>query len=101
VLIVFGVIMGSGGFWMLLHKIMERWDWKTKLLIGSAHDRISYLCESYIKKGYITKDELVNLQNNLIVPYKKLGGNGGVKALVTIVMQLPVRDHLLYTKEES
>lgn len=43
------------------------------MLKGLGHDRICYLGECYIQRGYITKDEYENLRDYLYLPYKKIG----------------------------
>lgn len=40
------------------------------MLKGLGHDRICYLGECYIQRGYITKDEYENLHDYLYLPYK-------------------------------
>lgn len=60
------------------------------MLIGLAHDRIIYLGMVYIERGYITQDEYENLYEYLYKPYKKLGGNGSAKRIMTEVDQLAI-----------
>jgi hypothetical protein len=61
------------------------------MLIGLGHDRIIYLGMTYIKRGYITKDEYENLHDYLYKPYAMMGGNGTAKRVMDEVDKLPVK----------
>ena len=61
-------------------------------LRGLGHDRILYLAQSYIERGYISKDEYENLHDYLYNPYKDLGGNGVAEKLMDEVNKLPIRE---------
>ena len=89
-------IFASTGFWAFVTVIYQN---KTKkdnaeaqMLKGIGHDRICCLGESYIKRGYITKEEYENLHDYLYLPYKKLGGNGTAEKIVKDVSNLPLRE---------
>lgn len=89
-------IFASTGFWAFVTVIYQN---KTKkdnaeaqMLKGIGHDRICCLGESYIKRGYITKEEYENLHDYLYLPYKKLGGNGTAEKIVKDVSNLPIRE---------
>lgn len=89
-------IFASTGFWAFVTVVYQN---KTKkdnaeaqILKGLGHDRICCLGESYIKRGYITKDEYENLHDYLYLPYKKLGGNGTAEKIVKDVSNLPLRE---------
>ena len=89
-------IFASTGFWVFLTYLVQRKDTKcsaeSQMLKGLGHDRICYLGEGYIKRGYITKDEYENLYGYLYLPYKKLGGNGTAEKIVKDVSNLPIRE---------
>ena len=89
-------IFASTGFWAFVTVVYRN---KTKkdnaeaqMLKGLGHDRICCLGESYIKRGYITKEEYENLRDYLYLPYKKLGGNGTAEKIVKDVSNLPIRE---------
>lgn len=89
-------IFASTGFWAFVTVVYQN---KTKkdnaeaqMLKGLGHDRICCLGESYIKRGYITKEEYENLHDYLYLPYKKLGGNGTAEKIVKDVSNLPLRE---------
>lgn len=63
---------------------------QSRMLKGLGHDRIMYLGESYIGRGYITADEYENLHDYLYSPYKELGGNGTAEKIMNEVNKLPV-----------
>lgn len=88
---VFCAVVASSGFWAYLQKRHDKKDAKTDLLIGLAHDRIVYLCMSYLKREWVTQDEYENLRTYLYEPYEKNGGNGSAKRLMLEVDRLPIR----------
>ena len=87
-------IFASGGFWAFLTYLVQRKDTtdsaEAQMLKGLGHDRICWLGESYIARGYITKDEYENLHDYLFLPYKKLGGNGTAEKIMKEVEKLPL-----------
>lgn len=93
---IVGAVFASTGFWAFLTNIIQ--NKKTKesaegqMLKGLGHDRICYLGESYIQRGYITKDDYENLHDYLYLPYKKLGGNGTAEKIMKEVERLPLKD---------
>ncbi|MBQ6240865.1 MAG: hypothetical protein IJK56_10995 [Firmicutes bacterium] len=88
-------IFASTGFWAFVTTLINNHKAKasvdSKLLLGLAHDRICSLCEEYIDRGSISKDEYENLYDYLYVPYEKKGGNGSAKRLMEEVKRLPLR----------
>jgi len=93
---VVAAIFASTGFWAYVTYLTQMKDTKdsaeSQMLKGLGHDRICCLGESYIKRGYITKDEYENLHDYLYLPYKKLGGNGTAEKIVKDVSNLPLRE---------
>ncbi len=89
-LIFFGTIIASSGFWMYMIRKMEARDITKRLLMGLAHDRIISLGMTYVERGTITQDEYENLCQFLYEPYKEIGGNGTVKRLMDEVDRLPI-----------
>lgn len=93
---IVGAVFASTGFWAFLTNIIQ--SKKTKdsaegaMLKGLGYDRICYLGESYIQRGYITKDDYENLHDYLYLPYKKLGGNGTAEKIMKEVERLPLKD---------
>lgn len=91
---IVGAIFASTGFWAFLTYLIQRKDTKdsaeAQMLKGLGHDRICYLGETYVARGYITKDEYENLHDYLFLPYKKLGGNGTAEKVMKEVEKLPL-----------
>lgn len=52
------------------------------------HDRILQKCEYHIQKGYISMDDIQEIEY-MNEPYKKLGGNGTAKVAIHKVHELP------------
>lgn len=93
--IVLAVIGSSGiwaGLWALIQKKLEKKSAKSRMILGLGHDRIIWLCQKYISRGWITKDEYEDLHDYLYLPYKDMGGNGTAKRLMAEVDRLPVRN---------
>lgn len=98
---VFSAVLASSGLWAYLQKRIDRkYDAKFKqdsdrsaeqaMLRGLAHDRIMYLGQQYINKGFITQDEYENLSIYLFEPYETLGGNGSAARVMAEVRKLPL-----------
>ncbi len=89
-------IFASTGFWTFLQSVVQKKQKKdsaeAKMLKGLGHDRICYLGENYVKRGYITKDEYENLHDYLFIPYTELGGNGTAEKVMKEVEKLPLRE---------
>lgn len=88
-------ILGSNGLWTVVNSILvNRKDKKSverQAMLALLHDRLYRLCQSYIKQGYVTIDQLDNLMY-LWHPYERLGGNGTGKKLYDQVLQLPLKE---------
>lgn len=95
--------LGSGGLWAFLQRRHDRKDWKTKLLLGLAHDRIVHLGMVYIERGYVTDDEYEDLDKYLWKPYEGAGGNGTAGRVMKEVDNLPMKrtGFINHRKEES
>lgn len=94
ILTIIVAVFASAGFWAFINRLVEKRDVNApdrQMLLGLAHDRICYLAEKYIERGYITRDEYENLHDYLYKPYKALGGNGTVDRLMEEVDNLPIR----------
>lgn len=83
-------LIASTAFWNFFGKKRSEKDLTRKLLIGLAHDRITYLSLVYIERGYITQDEYENLAVFLYKPYVDFGGNGSAVRLMAEVDKLPI-----------
>lgn len=95
---VIGSVVASSGFWVWLQNRNEKRSANTQMILGLGHDRIIYLCEKYIERGWISTDEYENLRVYLFDPYEKMGGNGTAKRLMAIVDKLPTKT-VEYTAE--
>lgn len=87
---ILGSVIASSGFWAFMTSRAAKKDTQNDLLLGLAHDRIMYLCQKYIQRGWVTVDEHENLTRYLYGPYKSRGGNGTAEQLVNQVNKLPM-----------
>ena len=85
-------LIGSAGFWSYLDARRAKNSASTRLLIGIAHDRITFLGMKYVERGYITRDEYENLNDYLYEPYAEAGGNGSAKRVMEEVRKLPLHN---------
>ena len=80
ILTVVLTLLGSAGFWGYLEARRAKKDANTRLLVGIAHDRITYLGMKYVERGYITQDEFENLEVYLYEPYAAACHGGSAEA---------------------
>ena len=57
---------------------------------GILHNDIIYRCKKFLIIGYVTLDDLEELEY-LFKPYKELGGNGTAKKMMDRVYNLPIK----------
>ena len=88
---VFVTVLASNGFWTILQKKFDRNSTEKKLLVGLAHDRIIYVGEGFIARGWITYDEYEDFMKYLYEPYMKYGGNGIAERISDEVKKLPLK----------
>lgn len=74
---------------LVIQETNERFQMLENALIALQHDRLYRLTEEYIERGYVTLDELDNL-DYLFSSYKALGGNGSGERRYNLVQKLPV-----------
>ena len=98
---IFLAIFASAGFWQFIIALLQnKWqskqnkvnkqDANDRLLLGLAYRSICELCEKYIARGSITKDEYEDLLKYLYQPYQEKGGNGTCAKLIEEVNKLPL-----------
>lgn len=88
---VFVTVLASNGFWAILQKKFDHNSTEKKLLIGLAHDRIIYVGEEFIARGWITYDEYEDFMKYLYMPYAEYGGNGTAERISDEVKKLPLK----------
>lgn len=98
---VITAVFASSGFWLYVSKLKENKDAKDKLLMGLAHDRITYLATRCIRKNYVTQEEYENLVVYLYLPYKEMGGNGRAEKLIKLVDSLQICSEESYSEEDK
>ena len=86
-----GTLGASSGFWAFVQRKDSRHNAQVKLLLGLAHDRITFLGMSYIERGWITKDEYEDFMKYLYAPYEQFGGNGLAEKVMLEVAKLPIK----------
>ena len=84
-----GAIFGSSGFWLIVQKFIESKSALRQMVFGIGYERLVSACRKYIDAGWISLDELEELDKHLYQPYKQMGGNGTAELLMEKVNQLP------------
>lgn len=84
-------IFASSGFWQFIIYKQNRNDNKSKAVLALLHDKLYYLCEKYLKLGYITVEDFENI-NYLYEPYINMGGNGTITILYDKIKKLPQKE---------
>lgn len=88
---VFVTVLASNGFWAIIQKKFDQNSTEKKLLVGLAHDRIIYIGEEFIARGWITYDEYEDFMKYLYEPYSEYGGNGVAERISNEVKKLPLK----------
>ncbi|WP_195540544.1 hypothetical protein [Eubacterium maltosivorans] len=60
-------------------------------IMAMMHDRIYQGCSHFIERGYVSIDDVKNMEH-LYEPYQKNGGNGTARKLYTAFMKLPTEE---------
>lgn len=85
-----GAILASSGFWAYLLKRQEKKSATTRLILGLAYERFSFLGIMLIERGHIYQDEYEDILKYLYEPYKELGGNGVAERIMEEIQKLPI-----------
>ena len=93
-----GSVLAGSGFWAYLQHRTSNHKGTTGLLMGLAYDRITTLGIAYIERGWVTRDELEELERYFFAPYKALGGNGVAERIMMQVKTLPLSSHSRYAE---
>lgn len=96
---IVGSVLASSGFWAYLQSRRDRKNAKSDansafvdLLKGLAHDRIVFVGNTYLKRGWLTKDEYEDFVKYLYEPYNRVGGNGMARKVMREVENLPLNE---------
>lgn len=90
---IFTSVLASSGLWSYLEHHRAKKDASGALLLGLAHDRIMFLGQSYIDRGWITRNEYEDFITYLWQPYEAAGGNGTGKKMMEEINKLPITKH--------
>lgn len=74
---------------LVVQNTEKRFQVLERAMIAIQHDRIYSLTEEYLTRGYVTLDELDNL-DYLYNSYKEQGGNGSGERRYILVQKLPI-----------
>lgn len=93
-------LLASSGLWAFLMRKVDKNDASKQLLIGLAHDRIMYLGQAYLDRGWIRIGEYEDLNKYLYEPYRAAGGNGTAEQMMHKVSQLEFKPDNYKDEEE-
>lgn len=91
-------VLGSGGIVAYLQSRGTRNNATSRLLMGMAYNYITNQGINYIDRGWISKDELEELNKYYFRPYTDLGGNGVAERVMSEVKKLPLRPQSPYAE---
>lgn len=87
-------LVASSGFWAFISSIIVNRAKKkssySKAILALLHDRLYFLLEKYIERGWVTPDEHENIVY-LYEPYLEMHGNGTCKRLFSEFNELPIK----------
>lgn len=84
-------LLASSGFWAFIQRKDGQKNARSKLLLGLTTEILIYLGETYLDRGWISKEEYDTLMKTLYEPYVELGGNGLAAKIMDEVKTLPIR----------
>lgn len=89
--VLFGAIISAIGFILKsMRKRKQEQDAIKEGLLALLHDKIYNYCQMYIDRGYITVEEMKNLEY-LYNSYRALGGNGTGQEIYERAKELPIK----------
>lgn len=99
IITIVGSVLASSGFWAYLQSRRDCKNAKNDansafvdLLKGLAHDRIVFIGNRYLERGWVTKDEYEDFVKYLYEPYERVGGNGMARKVMREVENLPLTE---------
>ena len=88
---LFGILVtGMGFIFKILLKYAKENEALKEGMKGMLHNEIIYRCKKLLIIGYVTLEDLEELEY-LFKPYEGLGGNGTAKKMVERCYSLPVK----------
>lgn len=89
-------VLASSGFWAFMQRRDTTKSATTRLLMGLAYEKLTFLGLAFIERGWVTKDEYEDYRKYLFEPYRDLGGNGVAERIMQEVTNLPLRSRSKY-----
>lgn len=93
VVTVIVAIFASNGFWDYLKtkNKKKKKDPLQDMVLGIDYIELINACTKYLDRGYITAEELHDLDKYLFTPYTELGGDSTAKTMFENVKSLPIK----------
>lgn len=85
-------LLGSGLWSCLLEFVKSKKNKKTaeqEMILGLGHDVLCNKLQKYLDRGWISIEELEDLDTYLYQPYRRMGGNSTGERLYEEVVKLP------------
>lgn len=83
-------VTASSGFWAYVMRRDITKSATARLLMGLAYDKLMEKGETYIDRGWISRDEFEDYRKYFFEPYKALGGNGVAERIMNGVSELQI-----------
>lgn len=84
-----GMIFGSVGFWTFVQHWIDKKSTSRQAMLGIMYLGVKMSCNTLLKKGWASTEEIEDIEKYMYEPYKAMGGNGTAEMLVNKVKGLP------------
>ncbi|MEG2118630.1 MAG: hypothetical protein RRY76_05435 [Clostridia bacterium] len=85
------IVAGIGVLCAFVIPLYRRIKASEKGLVAMLHDRIYQACIFYLNRGWVTIEDMRNLEY-MYKPYAAMGGNGTAKELYERVLDLQIKE---------
>jgi hypothetical protein len=82
-------ILGSTGFWMLVQNQREKKSKERIAITAMLFMAVKMSCKSCLRRGWVSTEEIEDIEKYMFEPYKSMGGNGTAEMLMKKIKDLP------------
>lgn len=101
ILAIAGLIFASSGLWTFIQEVYRRHCTKKEdarlALVKNATSGLLYIgiqmsAQAILRRGYVTPQELHDIEKYMFEPYRALGGNGSAEAIIHKLEEVPFKE---------
>lgn len=82
-------IFGSMGFWSFMSDRRSKKSIERAAIQCVLFMAIKMSCKTCLRRGWVTTEEIEDIEKYMFEPYEKMGGNGTAKLLMDKIKALP------------